>query len=70
MGRRQTGKAVERRRQPISGFLDEESWIRLERLRDGRIGALIGNEYRVWSATLEPLLVLKGRGLGCVARPC
>ena len=49
---------------PISGFLDEESWIRLERLRDGRIGALIGNEYRVWSATLEPLLVLKGAGPG------
>ena len=48
----------------ISLFLDEESWIRLDRLDDGRIGATIGDEYRVWSAALEPLLVLKSPGPG------
>ena len=48
----------------ISTFLDEESWILPERLRDGRIGAVIGNEYRVWTVTLDPLLVLKSPGPG------
>ncbi|MCP5315606.1 MAG: TIR domain-containing protein [Chromatiaceae bacterium] len=43
----------------IETFLDEPSWIRFERLDDGRIAALIGNEYRVWSPGLEPLIVLR-----------
>lgn len=40
-------------------FLNEASWIRIQRLHDGRIGALIGNEFRVFSAMLEPLFVLR-----------
>jgi WD40 repeat protein len=43
----------------IEDFLDEDAWIQIERLKDGRISALIGNEYRVWSTGLEPLLVLR-----------
>jgi WD40 repeat protein len=44
----------------IGGFLKEESWIHLERLRDGRVAARIGSEYRVWSAGLEPIVTLRG----------
>ena len=44
----------------IDEFLREESWIYLERLRDGRIAARIGSEYRVWSAGLEPSVTLQG----------
>jgi len=43
----------------IEAFLREADWIRIERLKDGRIAARIGNEYRIWSAGLEPLLVLR-----------
>ena len=43
----------------VEEFLNETSWIHLERLGDGRIGALIGNEYRIWNAALEPLVVLR-----------
>ncbi len=43
----------------VEEFLDEASWIQIERLRDGRIAALVGNEYRVWSAALEPMIVLR-----------
>jgi len=43
----------------IQDFLNEASWIQIERLRDGRIAALVGNEYRVWSTALEPLIVLR-----------
>lgn len=42
----------------IESFLEKEMGNRLDRLPDGRIGAMIGNKYRVWSAKLEPLLVL------------
>lgn len=41
------------------GFLHEESWIQIERLQDGRISARIGNEYRVWNAGLDLLVVLR-----------
>lgn len=43
---------------PIGTFLTEDAWIRIERLHDGRIAAAIGDQYRVWSAALEPRLVL------------
>lgn len=44
----------------IDEFLKEESWIQLERLRDGRIAARIGSEYRAWSSGLEPQITLQG----------
>lgn len=40
-------------------FLKETSWFEIERLHDGRIAALVGDEYRVWSAALEPQLTLR-----------
>jgi len=43
----------------VEDFLNEENWIQIERLEDGRISALIGNEYRVWNTGLEPLIVLR-----------
>ncbi len=43
----------------IETFLAEDDWINLERLHDGRIAAMVGDEYRVWSAALEPQLVLR-----------
>ncbi|MCB1956037.1 MAG: TIR domain-containing protein [Rhodocyclaceae bacterium] len=43
----------------LGPFLTEADWIRIERLRDGRIAAIVGNEYRVWSAALAPQLTLK-----------
>lgn len=43
----------------IETFLTEADWIRLERLRDGRIAATVGDEYRVWGAALEPQVVLR-----------
>lgn len=43
----------------IGPFLEKEMGHRLDRLEDGRIGSIVGNEYRVWSATLEPLVVLR-----------
>lgn len=43
----------------IEEFLNEESWIHLERLRDGRIAARSGSQYRLWSADLAPLMTLQ-----------
>ncbi|MDJ0739579.1 MAG: TIR domain-containing protein [Gammaproteobacteria bacterium] len=40
-------------------FIDATAWIRVQRLHDGRIAALIGNELHVWGADLEPSLVLR-----------
>jgi WD40 repeat protein len=48
----------------IGPFLEKEMGHRLDRWKGGRIGTIVGNEYRVWSVMLEPLLVLKSPGPG------
>ncbi|MCP5298242.1 MAG: TIR domain-containing protein [Chromatiaceae bacterium] len=46
----------------IETFLENEAGHGFERLHDGRIGAIVGSEYRIWDATLELSLVLESPG--------